>query len=317
MCTRYHEFGIACHAGYILGFPTDTPQTIAEDVETLKGIGLDQVSFFVLTPLPGSEDHIRQYVAGVPMDRDLNNYDSFQPVIDHPLMSRKQWQEAYNRAWRQFYTPRQMTAALRRISKNDYWGMFRNFLWYRWSAVVEGVHPMMAGFLRREPYASRQPSVARMSRTEHILREIWRFVRYIALGVREFFLLATGVLRKLLRWACWRRRRSLGSAVPEMAHGSPSFAVVRANVRARGAPGVVERLLEALCKTRMEAPPATPMGLACQSLLVRDDGGGLRHPFQYGGAGPTSASEQKHRISGVVSKPLSQSPFREWLHWAE
>src|SRR5262249_35572670 len=46
----------------------------------------------------------------------------------------------------------------------------------------------------------------------------------------------------------------------------------------------------------------TPMGLACQSLLVRDDGGGVRHPFQYGGAGPTSAPELKHRISGIVSK---------------
>jgi hypothetical protein len=75
------------------------------------------VSFFVLTPLPGSEDHLGQHVAGVPMDEDLNSYDSFQPVIDHPLMSRKQWQEAYNRAWRQFYTARQMTAALRRIQK--------------------------------------------------------------------------------------------------------------------------------------------------------------------------------------------------------
>src|ERR1051326_671068 len=105
--------------------------------------------------------------------------------------------------------------------------------------------------------------------------------------------LATGVLRKLLRWARWRRRRSLGSAVPEMAHGSPPFAVVRADVRARGAPGVVERLLAALCETRMETPPATPMGLASQGLLVRDDGGGLRHPLQYGGAGPTSPSEQK------------------------
>ena len=40
---------------------------------------------------PGSEDHVWQYVAQVPMDEDLNNYDSFQPVIDHPLMSRKQW----------------------------------------------------------------------------------------------------------------------------------------------------------------------------------------------------------------------------------
>jgi radical SAM superfamily enzyme YgiQ (UPF0313 family) len=189
MCARYHEFGITCHAGYILGFPTDTPETIAEDVETLKGIGFDYVSFFVLTPLPGSEDHVRQYVAEVPMDEDLNNYDSFQPVIDHPLMSREQWQEAYNRAWLQFYTARQMTAALRLVSKKDYWGMFRNFLWFRWSAVVEGVHPMMAGFIRHKHYASRQASAARMSRMEHILREIWRFVRYIGLGFREFFLL--------------------------------------------------------------------------------------------------------------------------------
>src|SRR5262249_28222021 len=47
----------------------------------------------------------------------------------------------------------------------------------------------------------------------------------------------------------------------------------------------------------METPAAAPMGLASQSLLVRDDGGGLRHPFQYGGAGPTSASELKHWIS--------------------
>src|ERR1051326_2784380 len=52
----------------------------------------------------------------------------------------------------------------------------------------------------------------------------------------------------------------------------------------------------------METPSAAPMGLACQSLLVRDDGGGIRHPFQYGGVGPTSASESKHWISGVVSK---------------
>src|SRR5437667_10314246 len=59
---------------------------------------------------------------------------------------------------------RQMTAALRRISKNHYWGMFRNFLWYRWSAVVEGVHALMAGFLRHKRYASRQPSSPPMPR---------------------------------------------------------------------------------------------------------------------------------------------------------
>src|SRR5262249_33646475 len=112
--------------------------------------------------------------------------------------------------------------------------------------------------------------------------------------------LATGVLRKLLRWP--RRRRFLGRAVPEMAQGRPPFAVVWENVRARGSPGVVERLLEALCETRMETPATAPVGLACQSLLMRDDGGGLRHPFQHGGSRPTSTSELTHRISEVVSK---------------
>jgi hypothetical protein len=115
--------------------------------------------------------------------------------------------------------------------------------------------------------------------------------------------LATGVLRELLRWPRCRRRRSLGRSVPEMAHGSSPFAVVRENVRARGAPGVVERLLEALCETRMETPPAASLGLASQSLLVRDDRGGLRHPFQYGGAAPTYASKLNHQISEVISNP--------------
>src|SRR5215831_17403989 len=60
--------------------------------------------------------------------------------------------------------------------------------------------------------------------------------------------LATGLLRKLLHRARWRRR-SLGRALPELADGSPPFAVVWENVRARGAPGVVECFLEALCET--------------------------------------------------------------------
>src|SRR5215510_1224372 len=48
---------------------------------------------------------------------------------------------------------------------------------------------MMAGFLRHKHYASRQPTARPMSRMEHILREIWRFIRYIGFGFQEFFLL--------------------------------------------------------------------------------------------------------------------------------
>jgi len=45
-------------AGYILGFPWDTPQTIRRDIAIIQEeLPLDIVEFFCLTPLPGSEDH--------------------------------------------------------------------------------------------------------------------------------------------------------------------------------------------------------------------------------------------------------------------
>ena len=41
-------------AGYILGFPTDTPDTIKRDIETIKReLPVDILEFFCLTPLPG------------------------------------------------------------------------------------------------------------------------------------------------------------------------------------------------------------------------------------------------------------------------
>ncbi len=52
------------YAGYILGFPTDTPETIARDIEIIKKeLPIDILEFFYLTPLPGSEDHKNLYHA--------------------------------------------------------------------------------------------------------------------------------------------------------------------------------------------------------------------------------------------------------------
>jgi radical SAM superfamily enzyme YgiQ (UPF0313 family) len=187
MCARYHAAGIAVHGTYIVGFPDDVPATIAEDVATLKSLGFDQISFFILTPLPGSEDHVRLFMHGIPMDADFNRYDTFQPAIDHPRMSREEWQGAYNRAWREFYTLDHMAAALTRVGSRGYWGLFKNFVWYRWSALVEGVHPMMAGFYRYRDYGARRPDAPPVSVEEHITSEIRRYVRYFGCMVREYY----------------------------------------------------------------------------------------------------------------------------------
>jgi len=49
---------IITYAGYILGFPGDTPEQIAHDIRTVQQeLPVDLLEFFILTPLPGSADH--------------------------------------------------------------------------------------------------------------------------------------------------------------------------------------------------------------------------------------------------------------------
>ena len=58
MLLEWKAQGIMTLAGYILGFPADTPASIRQDIEILKReLPIDIVEFFCLTPLPGSEDH--------------------------------------------------------------------------------------------------------------------------------------------------------------------------------------------------------------------------------------------------------------------
>jgi hypothetical protein len=49
---------VITYAGYILGFPGDTPEQIARDICTVQQeLPVDLLEFFILTPLPGSADH--------------------------------------------------------------------------------------------------------------------------------------------------------------------------------------------------------------------------------------------------------------------
>src|SRR3954468_5895911 len=87
---------VMTYAGYILGFPTDTPESIARDIEIIKReLPIDILEFFCLTPLPGSEDHKVLHGKGVAMDPDMNNYDLEHVCTAHPIMSKESWERAY------------------------------------------------------------------------------------------------------------------------------------------------------------------------------------------------------------------------------
>ena len=82
MLLAWKAVGCFTYAGYILGFPADTPETIVRDIKIIqRELPLDLLEFFCLTPLPGSEDHKKLAARGAPMDPDMNKYD-LEHVVD-------------------------------------------------------------------------------------------------------------------------------------------------------------------------------------------------------------------------------------------
>jgi radical SAM superfamily enzyme YgiQ (UPF0313 family) len=157
MVARWHEVGVVCHAGFIIGFPHDTYARVMEDVRTLSETMLvDHASFFMLTPIPGSRDHQAAVQSGIPLDADYNNYDSFHATVPHPRMSRDEWDRAFRDAWVEFYSFEHMRRALLSQNPHTYWPVLKTFLWYR-AGMIEGAHPMVTGFFRLKDRTSRRP----------------------------------------------------------------------------------------------------------------------------------------------------------------
>ncbi|MFZ3360126.1 MAG: radical SAM protein, partial [Xanthobacteraceae bacterium] len=106
MLLAWKAAGIWTYAGYILGFPNDTPESARRDIEIIKKeMPLDVLEFFFLTPLPGSEDHKTLWTKGVPLDPDLNKYDLEHALAPHPNMTKAEWEKLYRDAWAIYYTP--------------------------------------------------------------------------------------------------------------------------------------------------------------------------------------------------------------------
>ena len=127
---EWHDANVLVHTGYIIGLPWDTKEQVAEDMRFLKDeVGPDQASFFMLTPLPGSHDHREMKKRGDWMDPDFNKRDSFHATIKHPLMTADEWTEAYESAWKTFYSKENMIKSLSRWSDSpkNYWNLMSIF----------------------------------------------------------------------------------------------------------------------------------------------------------------------------------------------
>jgi hypothetical protein len=151
MLLEWKRVGIITYAGYILGFPNDTPETIRHDLEIIKKeLPLDMLEFFILTPLPGSEDHKVLWEKGVWMDPDMNKYDVEHVVTAHPKMSAAEWKEAYRTAWGHYYTDDHLETIVRRAyaSGINIRSLMPVLFWFSSAVPVENLHPLQWGIFR-------------------------------------------------------------------------------------------------------------------------------------------------------------------------
>jgi len=159
MLQAWKKAKVMTYAGYILGFPTDTPETIARDIEIIKReLPIDILEFFYLTPLPGSEDHKKLLLRQVPMDPDMNKYDLEHACTAHPLMSREVWERVYADAWRQYYTDEHVETVMRRavLAGINRTKLLDSLVMFSGAVPIEGVHPLQFGFVRRKVRTQRR-----------------------------------------------------------------------------------------------------------------------------------------------------------------
>ncbi|MBV8835933.1 MAG: radical SAM protein [Alphaproteobacteria bacterium] len=180
MLLAWKQEGIITIAGYILGFPADTPASIRRDMAIIqKELPLDILEFFYLTPLPGSEDHQRLWKQGVAMDGDLNKYDLEHACTAHGQMSEAEWQAIYREAWSLYYSPEHLATLLRRAATTDIklFSLAKLLMRFSTTVQVEKVHPLQDGILRLKHPTERRPGLPPVKAWVFWPQFIWETIR--------------------------------------------------------------------------------------------------------------------------------------------
>ncbi|MBY5721080.1 radical SAM protein [Rhizobium leguminosarum] len=186
MLLAWKAQGIMTLAGYILGFPADTPESIRRDIAIIQEeLPLDVIEFFILTPLPGSEDHQVLWKKGVEMDADLNIYDVEHVCTAHPKMSKQEWEDIYHEAWALYYSPDHMKTLLRRAVATGVplARLVKVLVSFATTVPLENVHPLQSGLLRLKTPSERRPDLPRENPLVFWPRFAWEtFRKHVSLA---------------------------------------------------------------------------------------------------------------------------------------
>src|SRR5258705_7314323 len=194
MLLAWKAQGIITLAGYILGFPADTPDSIRRDIAIIqRELPLDVIEFFCLTPLPGSEDHQILWRKDLPMEPDLNAYDVEHVCTAHANMSKVEWEAIYREAWSLYYTPEHMKTLMRRAATTGVpmGSLLKVLVSFATTVRLENVHPLQSGVLQLKRPSERRPGLPRENPWIFWSRSAWE-------TLSKHAILAGAIVRLLL-----------------------------------------------------------------------------------------------------------------------
>jgi hypothetical protein len=98
------EYGIRSHFSNIIGFPQDTEQEVDEHLAMLRAMSPTWASFYILCPIPGTEQYDDFLADGLITENNLDRFDTTCLTWRHPSLGREQLAELLFGCYRKFFS---------------------------------------------------------------------------------------------------------------------------------------------------------------------------------------------------------------------
>jgi len=131
------DTGIRAHFSNIIGLPDQTEQGVYDHLQEIIALGPDIASFYIMTPIPGTEQYKEFRRKGLIYETNLDRFDTTTPTFYHEHIAPDRLQDLLYEVAREFYRN-----AMRKEYADE---QIRNFIIFcRWAASNR-MHHMSGG----------------------------------------------------------------------------------------------------------------------------------------------------------------------------
>jgi len=131
---RIHSHGIAVQAGIVFGFDHDGPEIFSDTVDFMEATGIQNATFNILTPFPGTPLFRKLETEGRILTRDWRMYNGRNEVVYQPKrMTVPELLDGFRYANERFYSLSSIAKRLSRAPVQILWTLPLNMAYcYQW-----------------------------------------------------------------------------------------------------------------------------------------------------------------------------------------